>query len=489
VGEKGRRSLWRPKDHVLNHESTSIRLIRASGDYISQYHEETRAAYAIAPTVDFEFRQDEYHRHWATSINETFSFHTRAFANPKLDTTPTEWNYSSAFRHFSVRGYDVSSDVTGAGLILFENVRQQGFRIRTRQWAPDGPPALCSSVSILTAPLYEPRSKYEIADLNFSTGKMSRAEFVAAADGRLTVNVDCAGHQLSIVGPGTMAQPFVLLPVTGKDVLRVSAGVKVPLPLQVLNPAVTPLHKITAELTSSYPTVEILQGRAHLEQIEGGSIANTGDALQVRFASGATGWEHARLNVKVAAQGVAETMHSIDVLVAPADLPQPQEIAILDGRTKTFPVFRQKGNQGGGGSVERTVTEGTGNGDGVLQPGEKATIWLKFAQGLDAFDRGNWCRAKVYTDSPWMTEIGDIQEEKQRVWTGAQNRTSLIELSRQVPGAAEIPAILDCESWSFHFTPDVRYGVEPLYQAFQLHKHHLFRFRWNASLAKQGGGQ
>ena len=48
-------------------------------------------------------------------------------------------------------------------------------------------------------------------------------------------------------------------------------------------------------------------------------------------------------------------------------------------------------------------------------------------------DRGNWCRAKVYTDSPWLTEIADIQEEKQREWTGAQNRTSLIELSRQVP--------------------------------------------------------
>ena len=66
VGEKGRRSLWRPKDHVLSHQHTMVRLIRASGDYISQYHEETRSAYAMAPSVDFEYRQDEYHRHWAT---------------------------------------------------------------------------------------------------------------------------------------------------------------------------------------------------------------------------------------------------------------------------------------------------------------------------------------------------------------------------------------------------------------------------------------
>ena len=50
AGEKGRRVLWRPKDHVANHTHTMVRLVRASGDYISQYHEETRLAVArVAP--------------------------------------------------------------------------------------------------------------------------------------------------------------------------------------------------------------------------------------------------------------------------------------------------------------------------------------------------------------------------------------------------------------------------------------------------------
>ncbi len=130
--------------------------------------------------------------------------------------------------------------------------------------------------------------------------------------------------------------------------------------------------------------------------------------------------------------------------------------------------------------MTRTVTEGAGNGDGVLEPGERATIWLQLSRGLDAADRGNWCRAKVYSDSPWLTEVDDIQEEKQREWTGAQNRTSLIELSKSTPADTTIPVILDCESYSFHFTPDVRYGAERLYQAFQLHKHHLFAWQLKA---------
>ena len=82
VGEKGRRSLWRPKDYVLSFQHTPVRLIRASGDYISQYTEETRAAFAATPSVDFEFRQDEYDRHWATSIAETFDISHARLCRP-----------------------------------------------------------------------------------------------------------------------------------------------------------------------------------------------------------------------------------------------------------------------------------------------------------------------------------------------------------------------------------------------------------------------
>ena len=125
--------------------------------------------------------------------------------------------------------------------------------------------------------------------------------------------------------------------------------------------------------------------------------------------------------------------------------------------------------------MERTVTEGQGNGDGILQPGEKATIWLKYPAGIGGLDRGNWCRAKVYSDSPWMREVEDIQEQKQLEWTGAMNRTSIVALDRSSAKDAIVPMILDCESWTYYFTPDVRYGSEPLYQAFQFHRHHLFR--------------
>lgn len=473
AGEKRRRLLWRTRDQIPNHSSTMVRLIRASGDYISQYHEELRAAYAAAPQVHFEFRQDEYHRHWATSIAETFAFHMRAFANPALDTTPEEWTYASAYRSSETRGYRVTHDSSDPAVVTLGNVRQGGFTLTTRRWTPDGPPANCKTAEVVTAPIYRAGARYQVRDLSLSTGAVARNELVAAADGRLTVPSDCAGHVISVAGQGTGAQPPILLPLTRSDVLRVVPGIAQEIPVRVYNPRAVPLENLKVELSTEYPTAEILAGSARLPSLAAGTVADLRSSFRVRFTSAAGDFARVRLLLKFTYDGYITRTESLDVLVAPHPIGPPVEMVVLDGRTHTFRCFRQKGNQGGGFTVERTVTEGKGNGNGILEPGEEATVWVRLPQGLDPFDKDNWHRVKVYSDSPLLTEIADIQEEKQREWTGARNRTSLIRLAPEAAGQT-IPLILDRESWSFHFTPDVRYGSEPLYQAFQFHQHHLF---------------
>jgi len=231
------------------------------------------------------------------------------------------------------------------------------------------------------------------------------------------------------------------------------------------------------ELSSQYPTVEIVRGDATIAKLAGGQAQGSTSQFQIRLTGGEGDYARARVEVKVRYDEGKESRQSFDIFIEPADPPAPLEVAILDGVSRTFLVFRQRGNQGGGGSVERQVTEGNGNGNGALEPGEQATIWVKLKQGVDAFDKNNWCRAKVYSDSPWFEEVGDIQEAKQLEWTSAQSRTSIMQLSPQTPAGSEIPMMLDCEAWSFQFTPDVRYGKEPLYQAFQIHKHYLFRWK------------
>jgi poly(3-hydroxybutyrate) depolymerase len=482
VGEKGRRSLWRPKDYVLSFQHTPVRLIRASGDYIRQYSEETRAAFAAAPSVDFEFRQDEYDRHWATSIAETFDFHMRAFADSALDATPTHWNYASAFDQFDAWGYDVQADIPGPAMIYLNDVSKSGMQITTRQWAPDGPPAVCTQLSLTTANLYQSGATYKVYDLSLKEDQTTTKNLVADPQGRLHLATDCSGHEIGISGDGIEGvQPAILLPMTTGDHLRLMPGKPLTLPIRIWNPGAASLRNLHVELTSDYPTVQILHGSTDVPELQSGQVLDLSSKFLVQFTSGDGDFARARLYLNVSTgKGKPESagLHTyFDVLVAPSNLAPPLAVAVLDGRTKTFPTFYQ-GVHGGGTSVPRTVTEGNGNGNGELEPGEQATVWVQVAQGLDPFDKGNWCRAKVYSDSPWIKETADLQESKGREWTSAENRTSVIELNPATPKGTEVQAVLDCETYSYTFTPDVRYGTQPLYQPYQFHRHQLYLWTW-----------
>jgi len=425
--------------------------------------------------VDFEFRQDEYHRHWATSIAETFDFHERAFADPRLDRVPESWNYSSPYRSLEVWGYRANVDADGAGFVYLEGVHHGGLRVTTRRWAPDGPAMERAAIHLTTAPVYAPGEQYKLLDYNFSSGHTRMSTVTADAIGRIDFTVNGEGHQISFAGPGISSDVPLLLPVTTSDHLRVDPGREIRLPVRIYNPRAQPVADVSVALSSEYPTVAILSNAASIPRIEPGGVANLTNQFAVKFTAGSGDFAPALLNLKISCDGGHERMEDIDVLVTPDGLRAPMAYQVLDGRKVTLPVFRQKGNQGGGASVQRTITEGKGNGNGKLEPGEEATIWVQIDQGLDPFDKNNWYRAKVYSDSPWVTEVSRLEEQKQLEWTSAKERTSVIRLAAGTPPGTEIPLLLSNESWSFTFTPDVRYGKERLYQAFQLHRYHLHR--------------
>ena len=475
VGDKGRRVLWRPKDHVSSHQHTWVRMIRASGDYISQYHEETREVYARAHNVRFEYRQDEFHKHAATSIAETFDFHMRAFSDPTLNNVPVSWSYASPCREFDVWGYHIEAPGEKKGIVYLEKVIQGGLRVSTRAWAPDGPPLRKRQITITTAPVYTAGQTYTLVDHNLLTGETSRRKVTADSEGRIQFSVDGSGHQLSFVGPGTGSQPPVLLPLTAKDKLYLSAQRDLALPIRIYNPRGEAMTEVKLVLSSEYPTVEILKGTYVIDRIEPASFVNVSEHLKTRLTSGVGYFAPTRLKLHMTYDGWHETSENLDVAIIPEVIPAPAAVEVLDGRTAKLRVFRQAGNQGGGSSIDTEVTEGEGNGNGVLEPGEEATIWVKMVQGMDPFDKNNWYRCKVRTASRWITEVADIQEQKQLEWTSAKYRTSVIRLSPDAPSGTQIPLLLENETWSYHFTPDVRYGTEKLYQAFQFHTHHLHR--------------
>jgi hypothetical protein len=386
------------------------------------------------------------------------------------------WNYSSPNSKFSVWGYEVKAPGAQKALVYLTNVTQGGLRVTTRKWAPDGPPLLERQISVRTAPLYRANTVYTLIDFNLLNERETRRAVKAGPDGQIEFQVDGSGHQVSFVGPGTGSQPPVLMPLAKGDRPYLSPNLELGLPIRIYNPRGVPMTEVTAVVSSEYPTVEVLQARHTIDRIDSGAFVDLSETLRVRFTSGAGYFAPTRLDLNLTYDGWHGVTSDIDVNVIPEVIPDPAEIEVLDGRTVSFSVFRQAGNQGGGRGIEREVTEGRGNGNGILEPGEEATVWIKMVQGMDPFDKNNWYRCKVRSDSHWVAEVEDLQEQKQLEWTSAKNRSSVIRMASDTPSGEEIPLILENETWSYHNNPDVRFGVEKLFQAFQLHTFHLHRY-------------
>jgi hypothetical protein len=425
--------------------------------------------------VKFEYRRDEFHRHAATSIAETFDFHGRAFQDPTLNNVPVNWNYASPNSHFTVWDYEVKAPGSEKALVYLTDVDQGGLRVTTRRWAPDGPPIPERKIDITTAPFYKAETPYTMIDFDLLEGKKTTRQLTTDSEGRIHFSVDGGGHQISFAGPGTGSQPPLLLPLTQGDRLYLPPGVDLNLPLRIYNPRDVAIEEVTVTLSSDYPTVEVTSDKYVIDQIDSGMAVDVSEFLKLKLTSGGGYFAPTRLHLSLTYDGWRVKDLDIDVAVIPEVLTEPSDVAILDGRTVTFSVFRQAGNQGGGGAVEREVTEGRGNGNGVLEPGEEATIWVQMVQGMDPFDKNNWYRCKIRSDSPWVREVVDIQEQKQLEWTSAKNRSSVIRMASEAPAGSLIPLLLENETWSYYYTPDVRYGTEYLYQAFQLHTFHLHR--------------
>jgi len=475
VGPPGKKVHYMLKNFVQNHGDTRVRLIRASGDYISQYHDELQEVYSRAPEVGFSYRREEYHRHWVIGLDETLDWHMEAFRDKDLNNYPRSFDHGNAFEKFSVWGYDVTVENKKAGFVCLRDVEMGHFRLFTREYYPDGPQIEGQKIRITTPDWYGNRREYRIMDLSHAGGKVSYYTLSSSAEGRLTFELDGTGHDISILN-GKEARAPVLLPLERRGPQIVKTDVPFHLPVRLYNSCDVVARNVTVRLSSEYPTVQISGSQVRIDSLVPGEIIDLGSRFTQKFVSTEGGFGHCRLNLNITYMGWHGQSERIDVLVLPTPLEVPDSLRIFDGRSLGLPKFRQAGNQGGGFIRSVQISEGRGNGNGIAEPGEEITLWVCTAQGLDPLDKFTWHRTKVYTDDPYVTITADIAEQKELEWTSVKDHTSSLRISPDCPAGRRIELILKNESYSYHWKPDHRYGKQLLLQAFQFHRDHIQRY-------------
>jgi pimeloyl-ACP methyl ester carboxylesterase len=315
-----------------NYDGVRTRLVMGTRDFIQFYHRRMNLIWDFTrPYHQSEIFDAD---HGTPGIAKTLMFHMQAFANPL--PKPNVWNHIDAYPNFSVWGWDIATDRSEPGFTILENVSRTGFRSSVREWVPAGRMLDGVHLCITTASLFPPNQEQTLRIIRLRDGEVRRTRQRADSQGRLRLELDGGEFEIGI-GSG----PNVAL--TGYRIEGAAwAADTRPIHLRVrfLNKG-----DIASPATRLLPPLQ--PGRSAEVPVTTTVSDPTREIVKLSGVAGVAG-------------------SSLEIPTFPP-AEETANFRVADGLA--LPVYQHA-------IQKQTLTLGTGNGDGRVNPGERIAILL-----------------------------------------------------------------------------------------------------------------
>jgi poly(3-hydroxybutyrate) depolymerase len=372
---------YRHIDMRKNYAGVHVRLNYGNRDFIRCYHRDMNR---IWPQVmdNYEFKVYDA-EHTTCGLGEMFDFIMNAFAHPL--SKPEIWDHIDVYPEFEVWDYQVSSDRDVSGFTILENVGKRGFRCSVREFLPDGELIPSVNLSVTTAPVYKKDQSYVINDIDKHTLKITRSEIRTDSCGRLRIKINGSLHEIGINEAGDSPLLCVASAKTGNMPWAVT-NKEVSITVRLLNKGLSNAEKVSAVLSATRNNAKVLK-----------NISDFGTIPINSFQEGTTPFtiivnpdtiEIERFKLTIRDESKNEWIDYIEIPIR-KELPVLKQFEIADG--KMFTV-----SSGGVDSV--TLMLGSGNGDGIANPGESIVVLAK--------EKNKYWRTELYTTDPFINSAG-----------------------------------------------------------------------------------
>jgi hypothetical protein len=403
---------YRHIDMYKNYDGVKLRLHYGNKDFIRSYHQDMNRIWPhIMDNYEYKIYDAE---HSTCGLGEMFGFFLNTFNKPVAK--PLQWNHIDVYPQFSVWDYTVSSDRNIPGFTILENVDKNGFKCTVREFLPDGEVMPLVNLSITTAPFYEKNLSYIINDIDTRTLKTAQQTIQSDGAGRLKIPVNGSTHEIGInkrPGSPNICIAAVELQNTG----WVTQGKDVVLSIKLLNKGILAAKNCKATLSAIKSTTTILKNTSDFGTI---AVNQTGTGqVSFSFRVDADSIELEKFKLTIRDQNKNEWVEYFELPVK-KNLPEIKDFEIADG--KTFTVAKA-------GTDLETVLLGTGNGDGIANPGESIVLLIK--------DKGKYWRAHLFSSDKYINPFG-VNTRVSDNWTpfdhvGASAKYSVPLISSDCP--------------------------------------------------------
>jgi hypothetical protein len=284
-------------------------------------------------------------------IAKTLDFHMRAFAAPL--PKPSSFQHADVYPDFSVWGWEVLSERRQPGFTLLQNVSARGFRSSIREWIPGGATLPSTKLSVVSAPVYPPRSAQNVTYTRLRDGQVRRAALKADPQGRLTFDLDGDVWETAVSSEAMLTVDSWTL----ADASWATAGPPFALRVKLRNAGQARSATSTIQFESPNGGVKIEPATGRVYALAPGETAVVPLTITVIEPS------HALVRI-FAVDGAWRI--PIDIPLFPA-APSVKDFHISDGQS--IEVYRHAVQTG-------EMKLGEGNGDGQAAPGESFAILL-----------------------------------------------------------------------------------------------------------------
>jgi len=381
VGPKEFPVEYRHLDLYNNYGGMKLRLNYGDKDFIRGYHQDMNRLW---PQLLDNYESKIYDaEHSTCGMGDMFNFLLKTFENPPAK--PRQWDHIDVYPKFSVWDYTVNSDRIVPGFTILENVDKRGFKCSVREFLPDGELLPFVNLSITTSPVYEKNQLYLINDVDTKTLKTSQKTILTDNAGRLTVIINGSSHEIGINKKADNPN----IAIAGVEIGNMNwatHGKDIKLTIRLLNKGLSIANNIKAKLSATRNSANITQSESGFGSIAVNEIKTCQVSFLFRVEPDSIEIEKFKLTIQD--DNKNEWLGFFEIPVK-KDLPEIKNFVIADG--KTFTVAK-------GGIDSATILLGTGNGDGVANPGESIVLLVK--------DQGKYWRTLLSSSDQYINPFG-----------------------------------------------------------------------------------
>jgi hypothetical protein len=358
-------------------------------DYLRDFSEHTSAIFQGAG-FESEFHLADFCRHWAADIPQQLDFHMRYFREEKA--TPDCFTYINFYPRFDVWGYRVETDKAEEGWTCLRDVTENGFGLYTRFRFPYGKPCGNYDVTVTTPAIYAPLGTYGLSTYHYESGNITSTTLQADQEGKLQIaSSGGRGHEIGISGNG-LTPPILFLTDTLHENLYIESGRSVSLSFKVVNLSPYRMDSVVFTCRAGHPGSLRVQPGTKAYDLEPGKVTILDDLVTLRGRFTSPNHNLAYLHIGYHHKGDTSSrerliqVHITDTLREVSR----DDMLIFDGRSEALTVYRYNWGDWDNRVRLETITEGQGNGNGIAEPGELFSIWIKIPTGDAPEDVGTW---------------------------------------------------------------------------------------------------